>query len=424
MKPLSYKDNWTKIASLGEGGQANTIKAKRNDGTGEVAAVKILKRNNDYERRLRAFREVAYLVSLEHPNIPKVIETNCDDYKNDNANLYVAIEFIPGATLSENVVAIPPTLEEIILTIIEITKIVQFCHKRGIIHRDLKPDNIILRNSFWNDPVIIDFGISFNNEALDDDALTPTGQHIGNRFLILPEHKVGESSKRDSRSDIAAIVGLLFYLITKKEPTILLDENNNKPHQRENNKKIINSYPDFISIRLNHIFDIGFNYMIDKRLQSTESLINALENLLNAKPNNDMDESKNLKKIKEALSNSDYQDLSFANKLFTKIDLHTRKVIETLSKELGEGFGNIQSGGIDMKEVVYRNMLGIINSINPNIFSKPTLHGFMTGSELVIQAIEDNGTKDLLRSPIENPNWDEYEENLRNYYIEGLSKRI
>lgn len=424
MMPLNYKGNWEKIEPIGSGGQATTIKAKSKNYPENVVAIKLLNRNNDYERRLRMFREVANLKTLEHPNIPSVVETNCEHYKNEDAKLYVAIDYIPGGTLTENLNSKKPDLDEIISFIIKISEIVQYCHKRGIVHRDIKPDNILLRNSNWDDPVIIDFGISFNKEATDDDTATPTGQHMGNRFLILPEHKVGESSKRDYRSDIAAIVGLFYYLLVQKEPTILLDEKSMKPHQKEYAKGLIDNYPNHLRTRINTIFDVGFNYLIDKRWQSTESLINAFENLLNAKPQEEMDENDMLKKIKESLNQSDYQDLSFANKIFKEIEAHTRHVVNSVSKELGSDFGITQSGGINMKEVHYKNMLGVKNMINQSIYSKPIIHGFLTGSEIVIQAIEEGETKELLRSPVENINWDIYEENLRNYYIEGVANRI
>ncbi|NEP08562.1 MAG: hypothetical protein F6K34_29660, partial [Okeania sp. SIO4D6] len=100
-------------------------------------------------------------------------------------------------------------------------------------------DNIMVKNNDINNPVLIDFGISFNKVDDYDTSLTLTGQQLGNRFISLPELLEKSSWQRDFRSDITQICGILFFIITGKNPTTFLDSDGKKPHQREEIKQIL-----------------------------------------------------------------------------------------------------------------------------------------------------------------------------------------
>lgn len=418
----TYSEKWTQQEKLGSGGQATTFKTESKDGT-LIGALKILSRQKDPERRARMYRETVALETLIHPQIPKMLDSNASCFNDLSYSLYMVTEYIPGGTLAENAKSKPNKLK-LFETIISITKVIGYCHKRGIIHRDLKPDNIILRNSDWDDPVIIDFGISFNNEELDNDDLTPSEQHLGNRFLILPEQKVGGSGKRDMRSDITCCIGLLYFVITDIYPTILLDQSNNKPHQREGAKKIINELPKIYKDKLNSLFDIGFNYHIDKRIQSPDALLLLLEDLLKASeelPKN------TIEAIKSVIDDPEYRNLRNARWIFDETYRQSTAAVTQAINQLGrDEFNQTQSGyDVNLNELTFKTTLGIVNLIKNTLKSVPLLTAYLTGSELVITAREDNNIIELYRHPVNGEiNWTQYKEGLTKYYLGKIGERI
>ena len=125
-------------------------------------------------------------------------------------------KFVPGATLFETIKEKTVSIQDAVNFVIKLLDIMEYCHQLGIVHRDTKPDNIMIKNNDINNPVLIDFGLSFNK--VDDSAtsLTPTWQQIGNRFLPLPELLEKSSLQRDFRSDITQICGIFFYYSNPK----------------------------------------------------------------------------------------------------------------------------------------------------------------------------------------------------------------
>ncbi|WP_316828613.1 serine/threonine-protein kinase [Pedobacter miscanthi] len=387
-----YKEKWVRIEDLAAGGQGTTIKAHGAEQTNKsVVAIKTLNKQNDPERRARMHRETTALATLSHPNIPKLIEGNTEFYEDHSYKLFFASEFINGNTLSDFDFSTYSFLDIIDLAI-KIAEVVNDIHKQGFIHRDIKPDNIIIRDNNILDPVIIDFGISFNSNDLDNDNLTPDGQHIGNRFLILPEQKVGEAGKRDFRSDVSSILGLLFFMLTKIQPTISIDENGAKPHQRADAKAKLQSLPDYQRNILNKIFDIGFNDIISDRWQSAQSLIEQLHSLKNVEQKKDPRESAEIvERVKNLAANPNYEGTKYVITLLKSVDISAREALNELRKDLGAGdWGVEQSGGINHSGGVnYHNSLSLVNSVDRRFRTHTTIKAYPTGNELVIQVTED-----------------------------------
>ena len=277
-----WDDRWIKQKEkAGDGGQGTVWKvSEKSDPTGPQYALKVLNRQDDMERRKRFRREVVALGTLQHTSIPKLRDSNSEKYEQSGTSLYFVCEFINGSTVEKYIADNGPLkLNDALVLLEKLIDVIDYCHRGGIVHRDLKIDNIIVRDNDPSQPVILDFGISFNQ--IENDNLTPTEDQVGNRFLELPEQRTPGSGKRDQRSDLTSCVGILYFLITGQVPRTLNDENNSKPHRRERYvawKAVSNLFPKQ-AIALERLFDIGFTQEISRRFQNVEQIRQSIQRI-------------------------------------------------------------------------------------------------------------------------------------------------
>lgn len=247
--------------------------------------LKILKEQKTPERRARMRREIVALETLRHPATPKIIESNTEKYLDTSIDLYAVFEYIPGPTLTEFIAdkkSLP--LTESLELILSILRTLEEFHKVGIVHRDIKPDNVIVKNGDFRDVILLDFGLTFN-ENQEDEEITPDYFQVGNRFIVLPEQSAFSPNKRDPRSDLTACVGLLYFALTGSWPGHLSDESALPPHQRSKQRSILDQLPYHERNRILHVFDLGFDRNLARRWQTAKALREQLETLARGAPN-------------------------------------------------------------------------------------------------------------------------------------------
>jgi serine/threonine protein kinase len=246
---------------------------------------------------LRFAREVAILGSLQKPGIPRLIESNVGHAGEDDYELYLAAEFIEGGTLRD-IGTTGVSARTAVETTLKIVRIVQSAHEVDVVHRDIKPDNVVVQDEGGRlTPFLVDFGMAHIDENPAGLA-TKKSQEVGNRFLRLPEYHSGFGNKRDRRSDYTFCVGLLYYLLTKANPTALRDDKDNPPHARALERMVLRT-SGLGSERLLRFFDTGFQNDIDKRFQTADALIAALEALLVPSSDEISDEEAIAKRLNE-----------------------------------------------------------------------------------------------------------------------------
>lgn len=277
-----WKNNWVRGTMLPSGVQGHTFLARRKDDSCEEwnFILKTLKRQNDPDRRARFHVEVACLSVLDHPGVARLADSNADRFK-ESDELYLVTERIPGIDLEELAKRGALPLDVAAGILIRILKTLEYCHSKEIVHRDIKPCHVILRNERVEDPVLIDFGLAFNDEIQPTGFETETQQGVGNRFIILPEQMGIGPDKRDSRSDIAQCVGVLFFLLTGQYPGMIRHHmGGHKPHERIALPSHVLSQSTGKINTLRRIFDVGFEWEIARRWQSVASLLAQLNALV------------------------------------------------------------------------------------------------------------------------------------------------
>jgi serine/threonine-protein kinase len=241
--------------------------------------VKELRRPRDAKARKRFRREVAAYETLNHHGLPNLVADNSIEWEDATVPLYLVLECIKGDTLARRISQdgpMPP--ESAVACALGISGVLEYCHAEGVIHRDLKPSNVMLRGNDAASPVVVDFGLSFNEGGDDLGDVTRTGEEIANRFLRLPE----AWGNQNAISDVTQLAGLFFYMLTGLEPHVLLDHNGNMPHRRDEGGRLLRAQvsEERQFLRLASLLDRAFQTNSAERFQSAADLRVAIEGLL------------------------------------------------------------------------------------------------------------------------------------------------
>lgn len=195
---------------IGSGGIGTVYRAIQ-EPLDRPVAVKMLRAefSESQDLRRRFVREARAVAALSHPNIAMVHDFGVGR----DRSLFMAMEFVEGASLGE--VLDSPGLDFVRIGSLfdQILTGLGHAHARGIIHRDIKPGNILVANQEDGSPLvkIVDFGIAavagFSWD--DDDHSTGVGQVVGTPQYMAPEQARGERHVT-ATVDVYA-VGLMLY---------------------------------------------------------------------------------------------------------------------------------------------------------------------------------------------------------------------
>lgn len=198
------------IDRLGAGGMARVYRAVPDDSLNveQVCALKVVRPERDTaEFRLRFQREIQVTMTLDHPNVIRVVDFgSVEDFD------YLATELVVGVTLKEKIPPAGLPLFQALGYFLPLLEALHYAHGRGIVHRDLKPDNVMVDER--GRVKLMDFGLARDGRV---QALTAAGGVMGTPDYMAPE-QLGERPEPSPLSDQYSAGLILYRLLCGRLP--------------------------------------------------------------------------------------------------------------------------------------------------------------------------------------------------------------
>ncbi len=210
--PQVIANRYQVVRELGRGGMATVFLCiDTRDGT--HVAVKVLRPELGSAVVVERFlREIAFASELDHPQIPKVLDSGVEG----DVPFYV-MTFVSGESLRyqlDKAKQLP--IDEAIRIARLVCKPTAYAHSRGIVHRDLKPANILISS---DNVYVLDFGVARALLASAEESLTSTGIAVGTPAYMSPEQALADDDL-DARSDIYSLACVIYEMIAGIPPFV------------------------------------------------------------------------------------------------------------------------------------------------------------------------------------------------------------
>jgi tetratricopeptide (TPR) repeat protein/predicted Ser/Thr protein kinase len=231
-------DRYTVLEVIGTGG-IGVVYAAYDPDLDRKVALKLLRPGSRItprfeRRRARLVREAQALARLSHPHVVPVYDVGVYDDR-----VFVAMEFVEGATLRRWLRERPRVASEILDKYLQAGRGLAAAHAADIVHRDFKPDNVLVGDD--GRVRVLDFGLatptpldasssgrlpttdpmtrsSSGTQRLGmlDDPITSHGQVMGTPAYMAPEQARGEPP--DARADQYSYCVSLWEAISGERP--------------------------------------------------------------------------------------------------------------------------------------------------------------------------------------------------------------
>lgn len=195
---------------LGHGGMA-TVYLCTDIRDGSRVAVKVLRPElGSVVTRERFFREIGFASELDHPRIPRVLDSGMA-----GTLPFYAMQFVEGESLKERLMRERRlSVDEALRITAAVAGPMSYAHERNIIHRDIKPENILLSG---DKVYVLDFGVARAIIGSTGDRLTRTGITVGTPAYMSPEQVTG-SRDLDLRTDIYSLGCVVYEMLSGSQP--------------------------------------------------------------------------------------------------------------------------------------------------------------------------------------------------------------
>ncbi|WLT31027.1 serine/threonine-protein kinase [Geothrix sp. PMB-07] len=210
----------------------------------------------------RFLDEARTLAAFHHPHIVRVMR-----YFQAHATAYMVMEFVDGAPLPDWLLQRRPLPQAGMVKLLRaLAEGLDAIHRGGYLHRDIKPCNIYLRKD--DSPVLLDFGAARSTAG-------GKGHTAILSFGYAPIEQYSESSVQGPWTDLYALGGVMYWLLTGKRPVDATARVRDDPHVPALQAGDRSAYsPEFLAL-------IDWMLMMDERQrpQSAGALMARLDGL-------------------------------------------------------------------------------------------------------------------------------------------------
>lgn len=200
---------WELDEIIGRGAMGDIYRA-RHRGSGEAAAVKLLREDSAVDERVleRFTREGQLAARLDAPNVVRIHATG----RIGERVPFIAMELLVGEDLSRLLRrrrVLPP--DELCDLARQVARGLDVAHEAGIVHRDLKPQNLFLAaDGMWK---ILDFGVS---TLVGSTGTLTQAAVVGTPGYMAPEQ--ARSQQVDMRCDVFSLGAVVYRALTGRPP--------------------------------------------------------------------------------------------------------------------------------------------------------------------------------------------------------------
>jgi serine/threonine protein kinase len=198
------------IEEIGRGGMGIVYRARQLNLDREVAVKMILRgplASGADRQRFHVEAEAA--ARLDHANIVPVYEVG-----DAQGRPYFSMKYIIGRTLSSLLADQPLAPREAARILADVSRAIDYAHRRGVLHRDLKPSNVLIDEH--GRPHVTDFGLA--KQTSDETNITQTGAVLGTPSYMAPEQAAGDRGEVGPASDVYSLGAILYHMQTGRPP--------------------------------------------------------------------------------------------------------------------------------------------------------------------------------------------------------------
>ncbi len=203
------------VRPLGSGGMGEVYEAVQKSLRKRVALKMIRREALDSPSRVRRFfAEARALARLRHPHIVGVHGIG----RMADGRYFLVMDLVEdGTTLAALIQQGTVSLDRAAGLVATVAEAIDHAHSRGVVHRDLKPSNVLLDAD--GQPHVTDFGLAKVFDAVDPDhPPTTADQILGTPHYMTPEQADRTRGPITPRTDVYALGGLLYTLLTGRPP--------------------------------------------------------------------------------------------------------------------------------------------------------------------------------------------------------------